>query len=37
LNTIQIEAPAEDNYGGEMDEDQKIKELNNSLTAEPKK
>jgi TRAP-type mannitol/chloroaromatic compound transport system permease large subunit len=37
LNSIQIEAPAEDNYGGNMDEEQKIKELNNSLSEEPKK
>jgi TRAP-type mannitol/chloroaromatic compound transport system permease large subunit len=37
LNSIQIEAPAEDNYGGNMDEEQKIKELNNSLIEEPKK
>lgn len=37
VNSIQIEAPAEDNYGGNMDEEQKIKELNNSLADEPKK
>jgi hypothetical protein len=37
LNTIQIEAPPEENYGDAMDEEQKIKELNNSLNIDPKK
>ena len=36
LSTIQLEAPTE-NYDDGMDEQQKIKDLNNSLDAEPKK
>jgi len=37
INSIQIEVPAEDNYGSEMDEEQRIKDLVNSLNAESKK
>jgi len=36
LSTIQLEAPTE-NYDDGKDEQQKIKDLNNSLDAEPKK
>ena len=36
LSTIQLEAPTE-NYDDGIDEQQKIKDLNNSLDAEPKK
>jgi hypothetical protein len=36
LSTIQLEAPTE-HYDDGKDEQQKIKDLNNSLDAEPKK
>lgn len=37
LNSIQIEAPAEGNYGDNVDDEQKIKDLYNSLSSDPKK
>jgi len=37
INSIQIEVPADDRYGSEMDEEQKIKDLVNSLNSESKK
>jgi tripartite ATP-independent transporter DctM subunit len=37
INSIQIEVPADDRYGSEMDEEQKIKDLVDSLNSESKK
>jgi len=37
INSIQIEVPAEDNNGSDMDDEQKIKDLYNTLNAESKK
>ena len=37
INSIQIEVPAEDNNGSDMDDEQRIKDLYNTLNAESKK
>ncbi len=37
INSIQIEAPVDDNYGSNIDNDQRIKDLYDSLNSESKK